>query len=1004
MLERRDGRGAGRRFYTSHVERKLATVLFVDIVDSTRLVTAADPEVVRRRVNEFFETVSECVTQHGGFVEKFAGDAVMAAFGIPQAHEDDAERATRAALAIRDAVEDLDLQARIGIEAGEVVVEGYDSTFATGEAVNLAARLQSAARPNEILVGPTAYRLAAGCLVVEDAGPLELKGIDGTLRAWRVVDMLEGSGRPLGPRAPLVGRDAELELLENTFNRALRDRRAHLFTIYGEAGVGKSRLTREFLDGVERASVLMGRALPYGEGVTYWPLGEMVKAAAGISDDDPLEEAFEKLRECCAEDAVADVLGLASGLMEALEGERSQQEIAWAAREVMQGIADVQPLILLFEDIHWAEPPLLDLIEHIADWVRAPMLIICLARPELLDERPGWGGGRVRSTAIELDPLSEDESAELVEKLLSQLAGASGERPRSLPQDAIDRAEGNPLFVEETIRMLVESGAGDASDRVPDTLQALIAARIDHLDPAAKTLLQRASVIGRVFWSGALEHLSPDVEGHDELVDDLLQREFLLREPRSSISGEIAYRFKHALIREVAYTGLAKLARAQYHARFAEWLAERTGEELVEIRAYHLDRSVEFLTELEGAPPEDLAAETASALVKAAKRSIAREAYANARALGVRAIELRPSLSARYVAARAAWRLQDFATIQAEMPKVRDQARELDDSVAEALALTALGEAALKRDGDPPRAKELVDEALRLLAREDDLVARFDALIVRATIGAWHGDMDEVVMFMERAYALAMDAGRKDLQTIAAQVLAQTHILRLELDEAELLLTRALELASESGSVRARFGATLSYGWFLAVRGERDAAETVFEEVRQTASELGNEPGMAVALSRLGEVAWYRQDYRKAEKLYREALRITSTRGDRGVLPDLYAALAETLAFLGKVDEAERLAGELESMSRPDDVHFGLTVGRTQAAVLAARGQDDEAEAMYRNALDAVTSGYMILELEILERLARFYRARNRDDDAAAVESRIAELVPAEPSSTARIA
>jgi class 3 adenylate cyclase len=279
------------------MERKLASVLFVDIVDSTRLVIRADPEVVRRRVNEFFETVSSCVAEHGGIVEKFAGDAVMAAFGVPQAHEDDAQRAVRAALAMREAVDDLELEARIGIEAGEVVVDGSDSTFATGGAVNLAARLQEAARPGEILVGPTAYRLAAGNLVVEDAGPLELKGIDGPLRAWRVVDMLDGPGRRVGPRAPLVGRESELELLENTFSRSLRDRRAHLFTVYGEAGVGKSRLTREFLDGVERASVLIGRARPYGEGVTYWPLGEMVKAAAGISDDDPLEEAIQKLRE-----------------------------------------------------------------------------------------------------------------------------------------------------------------------------------------------------------------------------------------------------------------------------------------------------------------------------------------------------------------------------------------------------------------------------------------------------------------------------------------------------------------------------------------------------------------------------------------------------------------------------------------------------------------------------------------------------------------------------------
>jgi tetratricopeptide (TPR) repeat protein len=611
----------------------------------------------------------------------------------------------------------------------------------------------------------------------------------------------------------------------------------------------------------------------------------------------------------------------------------------------------------------------------------------------------------VRSTAIELEPLSEAESAELVEQLLSQLAGAAGERPTALPQEALDRAEGNPLFVEETIRMLVESGSGNGSaDRVPDTLQALIAARIDHLDPHAKTLLQRGSVVGRVFWRGALEHLAPDVAGCDVLIDDLLQREFLLREPRSSISGETAYRFKHALIREVAYTGMAKLARAQYHARFAEWLAERTGEELVEIRAYHLDQAVEFLTELEGAPPEELARETAAALVKAAKRAIAREAYGNARTLGLRALELRPTLGARYVAARAAWRLQDYAAVQVEMEKVREQARELGEPVIEAMALTALGEAATRRDDDPDRGQELVDRALEILATEDDPVARFDALTARAIIGGRHGDVDEVVLYMERAYALAMDAGRKDLQTTAAQILAQTHIIRLELDEAELLLTRALELAGESGSIRARAGASLSYGWFLAVKGELDAAETVYEEVRQSAAELGMEGTIAVALMRLGAVAVRRGDYKRAEKLYREALRITATRGDRGLLPDMHTSLAEVLAANGKVDEAERLMREVLASPRPDNPHFEVTINGVLATVRAAQGRDEEAEELYRRALDGTRDGWAALELEVLERLVVFYRDRDRFDDMAACQARIAELVPAEPARTERIA
>jgi class 3 adenylate cyclase/tetratricopeptide (TPR) repeat protein len=989
------------------MERKLATVLFVDIVNSTSLVTSSDPEVVRRRVNRFFETVSACVTTHGGIVEKFAGDAVLAAFGVPQAHEDDAQRATRAALSMREAVSELGLEARIGIESGEVVVEDSDSTFVTGEAVNLAARLQQSARPGEILVGPTAYRLASATLVVEDAGPLELKGVDLPLRAWRVMDATDGPGRPPGPRAALVGRDTELELLENTFARTIRDGRAHLFTVFGEPGVGKSRLAREFVDSLERASVLNGRCLPYGEGVTYWPLGEMVKAAAGISDDDPLEEAFAKLKACCEEETVADVLGLASGMLEALEGERSAQEIAWAAREVMQTLGDVQPLVLFFEDIHWAEEPLLDLIEHLADWVRAPLLILCLARPELLDARPGWGGGRVRSTAIELEPLSEEESRLLVEKLVAQLAGASGEVPPPIPDELLERTEGNPLFVEETIRMLVESGAGNGSpDRIPDTLQALIAARIDHLPPAGKTLLQRASVIGRVFWRGALEHLSPDIEDLDSLLDDLLLREFLLREPRSSISGEPAYRFKHLLIREVAYTGLAKLARAQHHARFAEWLAERTGEELLEIRAYHLDQAVEFLVELEGAPPEELADETAAALVKAAKRAIAREAYSTSRKLALRALELRPTLGARYVAARSAWRMQDWAAVQVEMEKVRELAQEQDEKVLEALALTALGEGLLKRNGNALGAKELVDQALGILAEEEDPVAHFDVLMARAMVASWLSQTDDFVRYLERAYVMALDAGRKDLQTIAAQALANVHIVDLELDEAELLLTRALELAGESGSVRARLGATLSYGWFLLVKGELDAAETVLEEVRTTAHELGHEPAVASALMKQGWLARTRGDHKRAEKVLREAMRITASRGDRGLLPDFQADLAATLADLGKVDEAETLALEARAGAVPQDTACVIWAVTALGAVRAAQGRDSEAEQHFAEALVlAEEGGYKVFQVEVLARLAAFLRDRNRDDEAVTYEARREDLIPPSPpsASTARM-
>ena len=595
---------------------------------------------MRRRVQTFFERVSHCVITHGGIVEKFAGDAVMAAFGIPQAHEDDAERAVRAGLAIMDAVDELELEARAGIESGEVVADDSESTFATGEAVTLAARLQQAGEPGQLLIGPAAHRLTLGKVEVEDVGPVDLKGLDKQIWAWRALSTNGDGERPQAQRTPLVGRDSELELLTNTYDRALRDKRAHLFTIYGEPGVGKSRLAHEFSEALEGATVLSGRSLPYGEGVTYWPLAEMVKCAAGIVDDDPLDVAIDKLRISCEDEVVADLLGLASGVLEAVHSERSQQEIAWAAREWAQRMAQEQPLVLVFEDIHWAEEPLLELIEHLATWVReAPLLLVTLARPELLDIRPGWGGGRVRATAIELERLGESDSEELVDALMT-----GGELSADDRRLLLAKTEGNPLFLEETVRMLSEDGSAGIG-RIPDTLQALIAARIDRLDPEAKALLQRAAVIGRTFWEGALMRLSPELDSLDAPLEDLLRREFVLDEPRSSITGEAAYRFKHVLIREVAYSGLSKSDRAEHHARFAEWLKERAGDELLEIRAFHLDRATALLAELDGAAPIDLQREAAEALTEAGLRAFAREANRSARQLFVRSVELEPTLA-----------------------------------------------------------------------------------------------------------------------------------------------------------------------------------------------------------------------------------------------------------------------------------------------------------------------------------------------------------------------
>jgi class 3 adenylate cyclase/tetratricopeptide (TPR) repeat protein len=962
------------------VERKIATVLFVDLVDSTGLFSD-DPEVVRRRVTLYFERARECIERHGGTVEKFAGDAVMAAFGVPRAHEDDADRAVRAAFAVMESVHELGLEAHAGIESGEVVVDEADSTFATGEAVNLAARLQQAAEAGEIVLGPGVRRLTAGTVEVEDVGPLDVKGRPQPLWSWRAIRVLDGQRRTVGTR--FVGREDELELLQNTYTRAARERRAHLVTVYGEPGVGKSRLVREFLAGVERATALTGRALPYGEGVTYWPLASMIKASAGIDDDDPAGEAFEKLRLCCESEAVADLLAAALGVLGAAEGKRTSDEIAWAAVNWARQLADAQPLVLVFEDMHWADDRLLQLVEHLARTLKdAPTLILAVARHDLAEEHPAWGGGNPRAAALDLGPLDDDESIELANLLLD----GHGLPPAQCAL-VLEKAEGNPLFLEETARMIVDSEGGPP-DRIPDTVQALVAARIDRLPDDEKRLLQHAAVMGRVFWRGALDRLSSNDTG--TLLDRLLERDLVVPEERSTIGGHRAFRFRHVLIREVAYATTTKAQRAHDHRAYAEWLGEHAPDELVEIRAYHFDHAAALVAELDSHVPADLAATAAAALDTAVERAIARESYASARRLAVRAVELEPTLARRCRAGHAAWRLGDFDAVMNELPDVA----EAGDPLLRGRALVAIADVMLHRTTDAPAVRTLIEEALDLLQDDSDVDFRFDALRVARDVAWWVGELDEVVELERNALDLATKGGRVDLQITAIQGLGTVAMSRLDLSEAEALLRRAEALAAEDANARSRLAVLRLRAWLDSIRGDHEAALAGYRDQLEIVSDLGQAQGIGHAKSHLGKEELDVGHVDTAERLLRDAIRTFKALGDRGYLCEAQRSLAQALVAQGRVDEAEKVALEARRIVGAEDRYSRATTVLALGVVRAAQGRDEEAETLLRNALDSHTaSGFRFGELEALEVLADFLRARGRDDEAADLDRRRAGLL-----------
>ncbi len=763
-------------------ERKLVTILFADVVNSTQLAGAVDPERLRQIMARLFNIAREEIERYGGTLEKFIGDAILAVFGLPVIHEDDPERAVRAAAAIRTRVR-TEVEAgtlpeiRIGINTGEVVANPRatekDEFLLTGEPVNLAARLQQHAEPGQVLIGERTVHALRGIAQVRAVPPLTVKGVTAPLAAWALSDISPPRERELRP-TPFVGREEELALLASHARRMRREGRGHLVTILGPGGVGKTRLVQEFRARTEGAHALRGRALPYGTGVPFWSLGETIREECDILFGDPLDAARQKLRDIAGQLGVTAVVpALQAVLGLGVEGPELTREALFAGmRALFQALTRRAPLLLILEDLHSADDVTLDFVEHAADWIRdVPMLLLILSRPELLERRPTWSGGKRSTTTLFLDPLGEDESRSLARGLLGGKTA-----PTPLLDLVLARASGNPLFMEEMLRSLIERGVlTEERDQwvltvpvdqvaIPDTVHAVIAARIDALPVEERRVLQAAAVIGKDFWLGALQDVT-DENHTQEAIRELAAKDLVVRKPLSTLVGEEEITFRHILIRDVAYAMIPKAQRWPKHAQHAEWLRKIIGDrqaEYADFIAYHWLQVIALRKEL-GQPSDPNAhAQAVANLLLAGDR--AASVYANTTALDhySRTLDLDPPPTERLrslLGRGEVWMLlgqhdrarEDFAALRA-------LARELGEPRWEAVALDRIG-LAFRRQDQIPQALEHLEPALALSRQLGD--AMLTARILNH-IGFTHfndAKHQEALQAHEEARRLLEDAG-----------------------------------------------------------------------------------------------------------------------------------------------------------------------------------------------------------------------------------------------------
>jgi len=975
------------------------TLVFCDVTDSTPLGERLDSEALRGVWSRYHETAREVLERHGGTIEKFVGDAVLAVFGIPIVHEDDALRAVRAAAELRDELARLNdelerefgvrIGVRTGVNTGEVFAgdPSQGDPFATGDAVVVAKRLEALAGPGEILVGDATMRLVRDAVTAEPLPGLALKGKTELVDAWRLLAVdPDASGVARRLDSPLVGRGAELERLRAELERAAAERACRVVTIVGEPGVGKSRLAVELTAGTG-ALVLEGRCLPYGHGITYWPLVEMTRRLdldAALAGQPDAELVCGRLLEATGR----------------AEPRSRSDELYWAVRRLLETLARDRPVIAVLDDVQWAEPAFLDLVEYLAGWSRdGPVLVCCLARPDLTEVRPSWAA---IGTTIELAPLGRDDSRQLLENLAGPLDPEAAE--------AVGRATGgNPLFLEEMLRMLVEDGVLVERDgvleplaevgtlRVPETVQAVLAARLDLLGAEELAVLQRAAVIGQVFWWGAVADLSPPEEA--QAVPGRLQalvRKGLVRPDRRTFAGEDGFRFGHILIRDAAYDSMPKRLRAELHERFAGWVEERAGDgpELDEIVGQHREQAYRLRIELgpAGLAERELAERAASALARAGRRALARDDAHAAVSLLTRAAALRPGDPALLVElAEAHFETGDLTEAERSNGEAAAAARRSGDArsgLAAQLSSRMIGLLVRSEGG----ADEIAAEVNRALptfeqAGDDATVARLLSRLAAAYW--WRCRVVPMEATLERALEHARRAGDdRQRADIAVRLGIAAVVGPLPVPDARARLDRLLAETAEETAARGLL--LVSSGLLAAMAGDVADARQRCAEGRRILAALGRTVGAARITTWTSAVEFFAGDPAAAERELRPALACLEEAGELANLASLAAQLAETLHAQGHHDEALAASTTSEAAASEDDVHAQIAWRAARAKALASLGRRADAEAVARAAVDlAATTDSPVLAADAMLALAT---ALGGGDEGRAVACRALAL------------